>query len=461
MSKRPNILVIITDEQHANAMSNTGNADLHTPGMDAIAAAGVRFDRAYCTYPVCTPSRASMFTGKMPSEVGIGNGSGGHGLPEQGRRQEMGWVFRDAGYETAYAGKWHLPGQHMEEGHGFEILSPMNDELATCKSIEFLRRTHEKPFLLVTSLWQPHGCCPYHRYPDPRTCAKLGLDKYGLSSKGPDDDSYDWPDDAYEQSFLDRCPRLPDNFEPSRYEPDVITKKRDHVYTVTKRPPFWQPDEEWNAARNWGTQEHRFYRWAYYRLVERLDGQIQRILGALSESGHDQNTLVVFTSDHGDMLSSHRLTAKDCFYEESVRIPLLMRLPGQIPAGTVVNDALVSNGLDLIPTLCDFAGITPPQGLRGMSLRPLTHGVKPRAWRDDLLIELSKGMGLGRMIHTGRYKYARYNTGDHREELYDLELDPGEMRNLAEDAQYQELKSELREKLDWRLQELVALDSAA
>jgi arylsulfatase A-like enzyme len=445
--KRPNILYIITDEQHANAMSNTGNPYLKTPGMDDIASHGVRFEKAYCTHPVCSPSRASMFTGKMPSEVlGIG---GVRGLTESIRKREMGWLFRNAGYETAYAGKWHLPGGTMEEGHGFDILCGTNDELATKKSIEFLQKKHSSPFLLVSSLWQPHGCCPYHRYADPRTCKNLGLEQYGQSSKGPDDDSFDWPEDTFDAAFIDKCPPMPDNFEPSDDESEIVSKKRAETRTIDPRPYFWVDGEDWNAARNWTEAEFRYYMWAYYRLVERADGQILRIINALKESGEYENTLIVFTSDHGDMVGAHRLTAKGYSYEECCRIPFIMSYPGQISEGEQVSD-LVSNGLDLIPTLCDFADIESPQGLTGRSLREIVSGGKPSSWREDLFIEI----GGARLLHTGQYKYTRYHSGERSEQLYDLAKDPGETKNLAELPEYQEIKKSLREKLEKKESEL-------
>jgi choline-sulfatase/glucosamine-6-phosphate deaminase len=448
---RPNILYIFTDQQYADAMSNVGNGDIDTPGLDSIASAGTRFDSAYCTFPLCTPSRASMFTGKMPSELGIEHNS--VPLPEERREREMGWLFRDAGYETAYAGKWHLPGQHMEEGHGFDILCGMDDEMATRKGVEFLKADHERPFLLCVSLWQPHGCCPFHRFPDPRDCANLGLDHYGLSSEPPEDaPDFDWPDDAYEPSFLQRCPALPDNFAPTTPELDLITERRNRSRDIAPedRPDFWQEPEEINAARNWPDEHFRYYRWAYYRLVEYLDAQIVRMLDALRESGQEDNTLVVFSSDHGDMLGAHRLLAKNCFYEEAIRVPLLMSFPGRIGPGQVLDGPLVSNGLDLLPTFCDYGGIDPPPDLEGRSLRPLAEGNVPSDWRRDLLLEVSPGMGNGRLLHTGRYKYAAYDSATPAEELYDLEEDPGELENVYDRAGYEPVLKDCRKRLERR-----------
>ena len=162
--QRPNIVYIFTDQQVATAMSCARGANtygLHTPNMDAIANNGMRFEKAYCTFPLCTPSRSSMFTGRMPSELGItGNGKG---IPEELREQELGYLVNQAGYECAHAGKWHLPTQGMEGDHGFEVLCGMDDPLTAQVSADFIRRDHDKPFFLVSSFFQPHGCCPLHR----------------------------------------------------------------------------------------------------------------------------------------------------------------------------------------------------------------------------------------------------------------------------------------------------------
>ncbi len=447
----PNILYIFTDQQCADAMSHTGNSDLHTPGIDSIASSGVRFDSAYCTFPLCTPSRASMFTGKMPSELGIWRNSSP--LPEEGRTEEMGWVFRNAGYETAYAGKWHLPGQSMDEGHGFDIICGMDDEKAAQESIKFLRKEHSAPFLLCLSLWQPHGCCPFHRYPDPRDCERLGLNRYGMSSEPDDLSGFDWPDDARDPAFLERCPSLPDNFEPTSPELDLARKHRLKSADIPpeRRPPFWHPLEETNAARNWSETEFHCYRWAYNRLVEYLDLKIMRVLEALCAGGHEENTLIVFSSDHGDMMGAHRQVAKNLFYQEAIRIPLCMSFKGRIAPGRVVDAPLVSNGLDLLPTLCDYAGIEPPEGLGGRSLRPLAEGCRPENWRRELVLEVSPAMGNGRLLHTGRYKYAIYESAEPMEELYDLERDPGEMHNVHDRPEYAEVLADCRSRLQRRL----------
>ena len=443
-ARRPNILFIFTDEQFAGVLGAAGSPGLKTPALDALAASGVRFENAYCTYPLCTPSRASLMTGRMPHEVGITNNV--QPLPESGRQQEMGWLFRNAGYDTAYAGKWHLPKQLMEEGHGFEILCGMDDKLVTEKSAEFLQRQRgEKPFLLVASFIEPHGICSFTRFPDPRRKIEIAW-------------PYATPRDP---GFLGACPPLPPNFAPATDRPEAVTEHRNQQKDMSgdKRPAFWAPEEEFNAAAKWPDAHYRYYRWAYDRLVERVDAQIGQVLAALRDSGQADNTLVVFTSDHGEMMGAHGLVMKQFFYQESIRVPLLVSFPGHVRKGQVVAAPLVSNGLDLLPTLCDYSGVRPPEGLRGQSLRPLLEGKTPADWRRDLVVECTTPNS--RLLHTGRHKYMVYATGANREELFDLQSDPGELKSLASSADHRETLADLRRRLRERCLESQDAEGAA
>jgi arylsulfatase A-like enzyme len=166
-----------------------------------------------------------------------------------------------------------------------------------------------------------------------------------------------------------------------------------------------------------------------------VDREIGTVLDSLRESGLEDNTLTVLTSDHGDMDSAHRLEHKSVLYEESVRVPLVMSYTGMIPKGIVDNTHLVSNGLDLLPTLCDYAGIEIPEELQGRSLRPLADGKDKAQWRDFVVCESQNG----RMLRTERFKYCIYDSGRSREQLTDLEHDAGEMRNLAGLAHYKDV----------------------
>jgi arylsulfatase A-like enzyme len=230
----------------------------------------------------------------------------------------------------------------------------------------------------------------------------------------------------------DRCPPLPTNHGIPDHEPQCIA--RNYAGGNSFRA---------YVRTNWGEEPWRLHRWAYCRLTEMVDAEIGIVLDALREAGLQDNTLVVFTSDHGDMDAAHKLEHKSVLYEESVHIPFVMSFPGVISKGAVDNTHFVSNGLDLLPTLCDYAGIEPPAGLPGRSLRPLAEGKAAPKWRDYVVSESQNG----RMLRTDRFKYCLYDEGENREQLTNLKDDPGEMRNLAEDPSFRGVLDQHRQLL--------------
>jgi len=406
-STRPNVLFVCTDQQFAGALGCVTD-DLDTPAMDSLAESGVRFENAYCTQPVCTPSRGSLLTGRMPHETGVTENR--NAIPPDYRPESLGRLFREAGYESAYAGKWHLGGgmdlpPDAEYGHGFRRLAGFDDTALADACLDFFAEDRDRPFLLSVHFDNPHNICEWARnQPLP----------WGTVDRVPTED----------------CPNLPTNFPIPPFEPDPIQTGRREGSPMQDVPP-----EEW-----------RHYRHAYYRLVERVDDSLGRILDGLDEHGLSEETVVVFTSDHGDGNGAHRLHQKWTLYEESVRIPLLVDAP-DAAAGTVA-DELVSNGLDLLPTLCDYAGIEPPEGLPGRSLRELVETGTADGWRESLVTQAAT-LG-GRMVRTDRYKYALYRQGRPQEQLFDLVDDPGETVNLAVEAEYADVLDEHRELLlEW------------
>jgi arylsulfatase A-like enzyme len=431
---RPNLLVIVTDQQQAGMMSCAGNKYVSTPAMDDLAAAGVRFERAYATNPVCVPARMSMVTGRMPSFFGMrSNDEVRNQAPEITIRQAMGWTLRNAGYETAYGGKTHWMRGMSPKSIGFDDLTRNEREGLAEACVEFLGAKHEKPFLLVASFINPHDICymaiddytraegkpamyPQSRVERERLAAALELPK-GVSR---------------EEFFRRLCPPLPDNFEIPPLEPECITTQ----YTGARS--FRQ-----HARTTWTDEQWRLHRWAYCRLTERVDAHIAKVLEALRRAGLEESTVVVFTSDHGDLNAAHRLEHKSILYEEAARVPFIVSRKGVTPPGSVDDEHFVSVGLDLIPTLCDFAGIEPPPDLRGRSVRPLAEGRQVDSWRDEVVVESQ----AGRMLRTDRFKYVVYESGAHREQLMDLRADPGEMVNLAETPKYREVLNEHRQRL--------------
>lgn len=415
--RRPNILFLFTDQQHAGMLSCAGNPHLKTPAMDGLARNGARFERAYCANPVCVPSRFSMMTGVLPSRIGMEDNSGVKlPVPPEVLSHALGRVFREAGYETAYGGKVHTP--MGVPAMGFDQISRDSRMGLADACVEFLERQHDRPFLLVASFINPHDICymairDFARQTGARSPVLKGADRELQTLS----EALKLPAGVSREEFFARlCPPLPANFEIPPGEPEAALPA-DRVNFRTY------------ARKNWTAEQWRLHRWAYARLTERVDGEIGKVLDALRKAGLEESTLIVFSSDHGDMDSAHRLEHKSVLYEESARVPFLVSWKGVTRPGLVDREHLVSTGLDLIPTLCDFAGIGTPQGLKGRSVRGLAEGRPVPSWRDCLVVENARA----RMLRTDRYKYVVYESGRNREQLLDLADDPGEMINLASD----------------------------
>jgi len=452
---QPNILFICTDQQSALAMSNAGNKWVGTPHMDALAASGVNFRKSFCSYPLCSPARASHFTGLMPHQAGVTRNQ--VSLPKDIPTM-MGLVFREAGYETVWAGKWHIPQWYPREEDTVPAFrcAPFHDgpdeerdRLYTEEAIQFLHQKHDKPFLLSLQLHDPHEICSlFHQDLPP----------------------LDFPEDA-------NLPPLPDNHKVTATEPDVIARFRIDEMEGYQNVHKWG-EFHWSLFRylrhrykehgdagagdllhemrkdRWSDLDWRRYRYVYYRFVERADRQIGRVLAALKASGLEDDTLVIFTSDHGDGMGAHRWTRKMMFYEECMRVPLCMSWKGVIPQGVDDDQHLVS-GIDLLPTFCDYAGIELEGDLPGRSIRPVIENPEA-AGREYVVGEMTAlptvtdDTWKGRMLRTHNQKYLAFGKGERNEMLFDLEEDPLETVNVAEDLAYESVKNKLSRHLrDW------------
>ena len=431
---RPNILFIMTDQQHAGMMSCTGNTWLKTPALDRLAASGMRFERAYACNPVCVPNRFSLQTGLMPSAIGMGqnNDSKRAAVTDVMIQQSLGRLFQKADYETVFGGKVHLP-QKMKgvQNLGYRNLTSDRRQGLADACAKFIKAEHTRPFFLFASFINPHDICymaindfsrTQGKAPVANTDSKICEAVLDRARKTGDINAF----------VKANCPGLPANHGVPEAEPECIAQKY-----VNPRPFQAYTREKW-TQNQW-----RLHRWAYCRLTEMVDKEIGTVLDALREAGLEDSTLIVFTSDHGDMDSAHKLEHKQVLYEESVRVPFIMSYRGVIPQGIVDDTHLVSNGLDLLPTLCDYAGIETPEGLHGRSLRGVARGKDIREWRDFVVSESQSG----RMLRTGRFKYCIYDSGKHREQLIDLKNDPGEMQNLAEVEDYKDVLNTHRQLL--------------
>ncbi|MBM4028518.1 MAG: sulfatase [Planctomycetes bacterium] len=402
-AKRPNVLVIMTDQQFADAMSCCiGRTHLHTPNMDSLAAEGVRFTRAYSANPLCVPLRTSLFTGRYPHETGIQTNEMKKLDPEQ--FVCMGRIFKAAGYETGFFGKWHMPFPVARtEEHGFDTVVGSPGHYDGAPAAKFLLRDHRRPFLAVVSFMNPHDICEWSR---------------GQELRGGG---------IGEAPAPAQCPPLKPNMDIPKDETDTILHLRRGYQAHRLFPVGHFTDDKW-----------RQYLWAYYRLTEKVDQNVGTVLDALRQSGREKDTVVLFLSDHGECHGTHRWNQKTVFYDESSRVPFILCHKGVTRAG--VCDTLLNTGVDVLPTLCEFAGIDVPAGLPGRSLYAQALG---RTGEDRPYIVISNRMiqcepvdGVlwqpdGRMVRSRRYKYCLYSLGQRRESLVDMETDPGEMTNLA------------------------------
>jgi arylsulfatase A-like enzyme len=401
---KPNFLFVICDQMNLDAMSYLGNRHVSTPNLDRLAERGVIFLESHSTNPVCSPARSSLLTGRMPVETGVIRNDlpVRQGIPNLGE-----WLSAQAGYETVYCGKWHLPEGFAQSIPGFRTLpsggcnGALDDAWVSHMCEAYLRnrgKRRAEPFLLVASFHQPHDICYWTIRPD--TLVPKEMPFPALAEELP-------PLPPNHKSFPDGPPQIGTGY------------------------PHFDTDLRW-----------RYYLYCYYRMVEMLDNDVGRLLDALDQTGLAENTVVVFTADHGEGAGRHSNVQKWHPYDESVKVPMIWACPSLIQRGVRDRAHLVS-GLDVMSTLCDYAGVQPPSNVRGLSLRPLLEGKKP-TWRDHLVCEWK---GEGRIVRTQQYKFVTYGN-EPKVQLFDMQSDPWETTNLANDPQMAPVIKRHRELLE-------------
>ena len=410
LASRPNILFVCTDQQHAWAR---GSADswFETPALDRLAREGTVFSHYFCTTPQCSPSRSSMYTGLyphatgVPGNIGAGTHTGGEIPPMRQDMPTIGSRLKEAGYHTGYFGKWHLGNEAHFASHFDSCGMDVDPHEATTKcALDYLeaRAEKEQPFALFVNYINPHDIYRFLR----DDVTKIAGEAPVPPTRRDDLQGKPWP----QRQFMEE-----DQGRGIQRKPEVL----------------WQR-----------------YRGYYRELCRRVDGQFGQVLEALDGLGLADNTLVVYTSDHGDMDTNHNLVFKGPFmYEHLMRVPLVVRVPALLGGRHVAETDAFVTGVDFVPTFCALAGADAGES-HGRSLVPLMtgHGAwMPREYVVSEYYGKQAWVSPIRMIRTREWKYNRYI--HHGEELYDLVNDPYELHNLANDPGHAERKAELAVRL--------------
>jgi len=418
--RKPNVLIIFPDQWRRQALSCNGDPVVKTPNLDRLAREGMNFTRCYTTNPVCSPARAAFQTGRYPHQTGMIHNN----LYLRSEEICLAECFKEAGYATGYIGKWHLDGP---ERPGF--VKP--DRRQGYDYFEGFNRGH----------W-------YHN-------AQYFTNDGELKRPNVFESFYQ-TDLAIE--FMKRHAREPFLLFLSYGPPHMPYNPPEDFRRVKPEDLKWRPNVPENMRRDERTIRELC---GYYGLCETLDHEVGRLMGFLEKSGLAEDTIVFFTSDHGDCHGSHGLHYKGHPEEESLGIPLIVRFPGMIPAGKV-SDALIST-IDFAPTLLGLCGIKIPARMAGTDMSPVLKGgdaperalycegrmsslgQRPRAGKRRKK-RIGSAYGAWRALVTKRYKIAVDFTGKVRL-LTDLSKDPYELKNLADDPAHESLRKELLARL--------------
>jgi iduronate 2-sulfatase len=431
-----NVLFIAVDDMN-NDLGCYGHPFVKSPNIDRLAASGLRFDRAYCQFPLCSPSRSSLLTGLRPDTTRVFNlrYHFRQGLPGVVTLPQM---FLRNGYYVARVGKiYHYgnPGDigtsglddRVSWGERFNpagrdktALEPdiMNytpkrglgsalafladktgtdtehtDGKVATQAIQLLEAHKDEPFFIAAGFYKPH--CPW-------VTPKKYFDLYSLDEMS--------------------LPRITAQ-TANEYPPLALASTRPWPYFGVT------PDQAHESKL------------AYYAAISFVDAQIGRLLDAVDRLGLRRNTIIVFWSDHGYHLGEHGLWFKQSCFEESARVPLIISMPEQATAGQ--SSSRPVELVDLYPTLADLAGLTPPDHLEGFSLRPLLKD--PQAeWNHAAFTQVQRGVNPGHSVRTERWRYTEWRRGARGEELYDHENDPREWHNLAAEAKYADVVAQMK-----------------
>lgn len=420
MQQKPNVVFILTDDQGPWAMGCAGNHEIRTPNLDRLAASGTRFENFFCTSPVCSPSRASFLTGRMPSAHGVHDWVREGNVPPDHIEYMDGLccypeILRQDGYATGLCGKWHLGASHIPQG-GLESWYALQG-----------------------------GSCDYNAAPVVRD-GKLVVEDGYITDVITDEALKFLDGNARRPFYLHVTYNAP--HAPWTGHPQEIMKSYDDCPFETCPQGELHPWARGCLAEK--VMGNREMLKGYFSAVTAMDGGVGRIIGRLEELGLRENTIVAFFSDNGFSCGHHGFWGKGNgtfplnMYENSVKIPAILSSPGRIPGGTVTR-ALVS-AYDWMPTLLDFLDLPRPDDplLPGTSMLPVITGEADEL-RDEVVV--FDEYGPVRMIRTREWKYIR-RFPDGPDELYDLVGDPGEDRNLADEPGHSARVDEMRSRME-------------
>jgi arylsulfatase A-like enzyme len=430
---RPNVLLIMSDQYFHGAMSIAGHPVVKTPNLDRLASTGVRFAHAVCPTPFCSPSRATILTGLFPHTHGITYNvrDTERGLDPKLFSTEM--ALSGAGYACAQRGKWHLGDKARIPGYEHDPDPDYNEYLRTAVAgpggTGRQRRRGGFPVTVAEVV----------RKALEKADSSIAVGKSGLPIEHTMET---WLAGLAIQKLEAMAARpffLTVSF-PAPHAPWLINDPYYSMYDRARIPlpgnrnsvePVDRDNEARRVGQALGDEGLREYLGVYYGMCSMVDWNVGRLLDALRRLNLERNTLVIFIADHGDMQAGHGMYGKLNFsiYEETTRIPLLMRLPGRIPAGKVIQTQ--AGSCDIQPTILDYLGMQSPASIHGRSLRPYIAG------KEDLerpaFIERERGKdNFQRVIRTINWKYCYCSSG--QSQLYNLEKDPGETSNLLAES---------------------------
>lgn len=491
---RPNVLLVVTDQQRHDTLGCYRNPYVDTPNLDRFAAEGILFENAYCQSPVCTPSRASFLTGRYPRTTRCR--SNGQSIPPDERLVSR--ALADHGYYCSLVGKLHLapcgpsacPIREARIDDGFiDFHWAHNPSGIGNAGLPESGGTYWSGNEYSQWLFKRGKRYVYPDY-DKMGYVKIGMDEEDHFTKWCIDAAIDWirysaaekqqmpefasppwfyninifdPHHAFDppkrllDKYLERADQLPlPKYIPGELDAKTIFQRLDHksAYNNTSTPHHFSYDEM-------SDEEHRIIKAAYYAMVEMIDIQFGRLMDALEETGSIDNTIVIFTSDHGEMLGDHGIYLKGpYFYEAMTHVPLIISWKGHFQGGRRLDT--LTELTDLVPTIEEFCLGEIEAGVQGRSLADILTGDKdPAQHRDSVYSEYCEAMpwhtapeAYGSMVFDGRYKISRFHTSKEGE-LYDLKEDPDEFHNLYNDPSYIDVKIRMLELLADRIGETV------